>query len=171
MTITLTLLALRARNPAAEYVIWSRIDQKAVLKSILAAALTPLVVDTVADTQAPDTVAGKASVAAPAKAPDTVAAGKAPDTLAAGKAPDTPAAGKAPGTPQLEERAAQSGDARGTAGKESPEGERFVASGDMDGPTQLVTNVAEIERLILLHRNKVSPNIVEFLEYKALSIC
>ena len=39
MSITLTLLALKAEKPDAEYVIWPRIDQKTCLKSILTANL------------------------------------------------------------------------------------------------------------------------------------
>lgn len=50
MTMTLTLLALRRlRGAAATHVIWPRIDQKACFKAILAAGLTPVVVDGVRD--------------------------------------------------------------------------------------------------------------------------
>ena len=44
MSITLSLLALKSLKPAAEYVIWPRIDQKTCLKSILTANLKPLVI-------------------------------------------------------------------------------------------------------------------------------
>lgn len=37
MSIVLSLLSLRLRNPAAKYVIWSRIDQKSCFKSIISA--------------------------------------------------------------------------------------------------------------------------------------
>ena len=47
MSITLTLLALKADKPDAEYVIWPRIDQKTCLKSILTANLKPLVIQPV----------------------------------------------------------------------------------------------------------------------------
>jgi O-phospho-L-seryl-tRNASec:L-selenocysteinyl-tRNA synthase len=45
MSITMTLLALKAMRPECEYVIWSRIDQKTCLKSITAACLKPVVVE------------------------------------------------------------------------------------------------------------------------------
>ncbi|CAI5472590.1 unnamed protein product [Closterium sp. Yama58-4] len=44
MALTLSPLALKASRPAAQYVLWSRIDQKTCLKCILTARLTPLVV-------------------------------------------------------------------------------------------------------------------------------
>ncbi|CAI7858154.1 unnamed protein product, partial [Closterium sp. NIES-54] len=44
MALTLTLLALKASRPAAQYVLWSRIDQKTCLKCILTAGLSPVVV-------------------------------------------------------------------------------------------------------------------------------
>ena len=47
MSITLTLLALKAEKPEAEYVIWPRIDQKTCLKSILTANLQPIVIQPV----------------------------------------------------------------------------------------------------------------------------
>lgn len=37
MSLALTLLTLKAKNPTAKYVIWSRIDQKSCFKSILTA--------------------------------------------------------------------------------------------------------------------------------------
>ena len=45
MTVTLTLLALRAMRPRAKYVVWPRIDQKSCLKAVAAAGCTPLVVE------------------------------------------------------------------------------------------------------------------------------
>jgi O-phospho-L-seryl-tRNASec:L-selenocysteinyl-tRNA synthase len=42
MSITLSLLALKALKSEAEYVIWPRIDQKTCLKSILTANLKPI---------------------------------------------------------------------------------------------------------------------------------
>ncbi|MDP2439261.1 MAG: O-phosphoseryl-tRNA(Sec) selenium transferase [archaeon] len=46
LTITLTLLALRAELGAGKtHVVWPRIDQKSCLKAILAAGLTPVVVE------------------------------------------------------------------------------------------------------------------------------
>jgi O-phospho-L-seryl-tRNASec:L-selenocysteinyl-tRNA synthase len=45
MSITLVLLALRKLRPGATHVLWPRLDQKACLKAILAAGLTPVVVD------------------------------------------------------------------------------------------------------------------------------
>ncbi|CAI5490144.1 unnamed protein product [Closterium sp. Naga37s-1] len=44
MALTLSLLALKASRPAAQYVLWSRIDQKTCLKCIVTAGLTPVVV-------------------------------------------------------------------------------------------------------------------------------
>ena len=37
MSMTLSLLALKAKNPTAKYVIWPRIDQKSCFKAILTA--------------------------------------------------------------------------------------------------------------------------------------
>lgn len=45
MSITFTLLALKANMPDCEYVVWPRIDQKTCLKAITAANLKPLVVE------------------------------------------------------------------------------------------------------------------------------
>jgi len=45
MSLALVLLALRENKPAAKYVVWPRIDQKACLKAILTAGLTPVVVE------------------------------------------------------------------------------------------------------------------------------
>ena len=45
MSITMSLLALRAENPEANLVIWSRIDQKSCFKAITSAGLTPLIVE------------------------------------------------------------------------------------------------------------------------------
>ncbi len=47
MSITFTLLTLKANNPQCEYVIWPRIDQKTCLKAITAANLKALVVEQV----------------------------------------------------------------------------------------------------------------------------
>ncbi|CAI5463519.1 unnamed protein product [Closterium sp. Yama58-4] len=44
MALTLALLALKASRPSAQYVLWSRIDQKTCLKCIVTAGLTPVVV-------------------------------------------------------------------------------------------------------------------------------
>ena len=44
MSIAFCLLTLRAQNPSAKYVIWSRIDQKSCFKAITTAGLTPLIV-------------------------------------------------------------------------------------------------------------------------------
>ncbi|KAA0161725.1 hypothetical protein FNF31_03668 [Cafeteria roenbergensis] len=44
MAVTMALLTLRAARPAARYVVWPRIDQKACFKAILTAGLEPLVV-------------------------------------------------------------------------------------------------------------------------------
>ncbi len=46
MALTLVLLSAKAAAPrGAQYVVWSRIDQKTCLKSIMAANLTPVVVE------------------------------------------------------------------------------------------------------------------------------
>jgi len=45
MAIMMTFLTLRAKKPAAKYVIWPRIDQKTCLKSMISAGLTPLIVE------------------------------------------------------------------------------------------------------------------------------
>jgi len=45
MSLSLCLLTLKKANPAAKYVIWSRIDQKSCLKSISTAGLIPLVAE------------------------------------------------------------------------------------------------------------------------------
>jgi O-phospho-L-seryl-tRNASec:L-selenocysteinyl-tRNA synthase len=47
MTLSLCMNSLKCHNSAAKYVIWSRIDQKSCFKSILAAGLIPLIVDTI----------------------------------------------------------------------------------------------------------------------------
>ncbi|GLV31937.1 Sec synthetase [Carabus blaptoides fortunei] len=47
MSLVLTMLTLRTHRPSAEYVIWSRIDQKACFKSILTAGFKPIIIDTV----------------------------------------------------------------------------------------------------------------------------
>lgn len=45
MAISLTLLTLKSQKPSAEYVIWSRIDQKTCLKAITAANLKPIIIE------------------------------------------------------------------------------------------------------------------------------
>ncbi|RLN62301.1 hypothetical protein BBJ28_00019989 [Nothophytophthora sp. Chile5] len=47
MSLTLVLLQLKEAKPDARYVIWPRIDQKSCFKAILAAGLTPLVLENV----------------------------------------------------------------------------------------------------------------------------
>lgn len=47
MSLTLTFLALKQSRPNAKYVLWSRIDQKTCLKCIIAAGLTPVVIENV----------------------------------------------------------------------------------------------------------------------------
>ncbi|KAG7401248.1 hypothetical protein PHYBOEH_002432 [Phytophthora boehmeriae] len=47
MSLTLVLLQLKEAKPDARYVIWPRIDQKSCFKSIVAAGLTPLVLENV----------------------------------------------------------------------------------------------------------------------------
>ena len=49
MTLTLTLLALRPTRPQAQYVIWSRIDQKTCLKAVQAAGYFPCIIELVQD--------------------------------------------------------------------------------------------------------------------------
>lgn len=45
MSLSLSMLALSEENPDKKYVIWSRIDQKTCLKSIITANLTPVVIE------------------------------------------------------------------------------------------------------------------------------
>uniref|UniRef100_A0A182HZ58 O-phosphoseryl-tRNA(Sec) selenium transferase n=1 Tax=Anopheles arabiensis TaxID=7173 RepID=A0A182HZ58_ANOAR len=45
MTVMLTLRAIHASRPAARYVLWSRVDQQSCFKSIIAAGLTPIAID------------------------------------------------------------------------------------------------------------------------------
>ena len=47
MTLAICMQTLKATNPAAKYVIWSRIDQKSCFKAIFTAGLIPLVVDSI----------------------------------------------------------------------------------------------------------------------------
>lgn len=47
MTLSLCLTTLKQRRLQAKYVLWSRIDQKSCFKSILAASLQPIIIDTV----------------------------------------------------------------------------------------------------------------------------
>ena len=49
MSMTLTLLALRQLRPAAQYVLWPRIDQKSCLKAVCAAGATPVPIENVLD--------------------------------------------------------------------------------------------------------------------------
>jgi O-phospho-L-seryl-tRNASec:L-selenocysteinyl-tRNA synthase len=49
MSITMTLLTLKAEKPQAKFVIWPRIDQKTCLKAISAANLTPIVIEPTLD--------------------------------------------------------------------------------------------------------------------------
>ena len=45
MSLTLTMLTMKRRRPAAKYVVWSRIDQKSCFKSILTAGLEPAIIE------------------------------------------------------------------------------------------------------------------------------
>ncbi|KAL3904177.1 MAG: hypothetical protein SGPRY_011390 [Prymnesium sp.] len=45
MTVSLTLLALKAMRPHAQYVLWPRIDQKSCLKAIHATGMVPVVIE------------------------------------------------------------------------------------------------------------------------------
>mmetsp|Transcript_10888 Transcript_10888/g.16590 ORF Transcript_10888/g.16590 Transcript_10888/m.16590 type:complete len:532 (+) Transcript_10888:34-1629(+) len=47
MTIALSLLTLKKKNPDAKYVIWPRIDQKSCIKAMLTVGLTPLIVENI----------------------------------------------------------------------------------------------------------------------------
>ncbi|XP_058451891.1 O-phosphoseryl-tRNA(Sec) selenium transferase [Malaya genurostris] len=47
MAVMMTLLALKTKRPQAQYVLWSRIDQKSCFKSIQTAGLIPVVIDTI----------------------------------------------------------------------------------------------------------------------------
>ena len=47
MTMTLALLAIKSTRPDAKYVLWSRIDQKSCFKSIIAAGLQPIIIETI----------------------------------------------------------------------------------------------------------------------------
>lgn len=47
MSILMTFLTLKNKNPNGKYVIWPRIDQKTCLKSILSAGLIPLIVENI----------------------------------------------------------------------------------------------------------------------------
>uniref|UniRef100_A0A6E8W693 O-phosphoseryl-tRNA(Sec) selenium transferase n=1 Tax=Anopheles coluzzii TaxID=1518534 RepID=A0A6E8W693_ANOCL len=57
MTVMLTLRAIHASRSAARYVLWSRVDQQSCFKSIIAAGLTPIAIDTANPTFATDLVA------------------------------------------------------------------------------------------------------------------
>ncbi|XP_058117998.1 O-phosphoseryl-tRNA(Sec) selenium transferase [Anopheles ziemanni] len=47
MTVMLTLRAIHVQRPDSKFVLWSRVDQQSCFKSILAAGLTPIVIDSV----------------------------------------------------------------------------------------------------------------------------
>jgi O-phospho-L-seryl-tRNASec:L-selenocysteinyl-tRNA synthase len=47
MSLTMTFLTLRQRNPTSKYIIWSRIDQKSCFKSIMTAGCEPVIVQLV----------------------------------------------------------------------------------------------------------------------------
>ncbi|KAL1507789.1 hypothetical protein AB1Y20_007399 [Prymnesium parvum] len=49
MSVTMTLLALKAMRPHAKYVLWPRIDQKSCLKAIDAMGAIPVVIDNLLD--------------------------------------------------------------------------------------------------------------------------
>lgn len=59
MTLSLCLSTLRQQNPTAKYVLWSRIDQKSCFKSIIAANLTPIIIDQIATDKGLVTNVGK----------------------------------------------------------------------------------------------------------------
>ncbi|XP_035894491.1 O-phosphoseryl-tRNA(Sec) selenium transferase [Anopheles stephensi] len=48
MAMMLVLRTVHAKRPAASYVLWSRVDQQSCFKSILAAGLTPIIIDCIA---------------------------------------------------------------------------------------------------------------------------
>uniref|UniRef100_A0A182P0A6 O-phosphoseryl-tRNA(Sec) selenium transferase n=1 Tax=Anopheles epiroticus TaxID=199890 RepID=A0A182P0A6_9DIPT len=45
MTVMLTLRAIHSKRATSRYVLWSRVDQQSCFKSILAAGLTPIIID------------------------------------------------------------------------------------------------------------------------------
>ena len=45
MALTMTLLALKAKNPKGKYVVWPRIDQKTCLKCIYTANLIAIPIE------------------------------------------------------------------------------------------------------------------------------
>ncbi|XP_053679453.1 O-phosphoseryl-tRNA(Sec) selenium transferase [Anopheles nili] len=45
MTMMLTLRAVHTERPSSRFVLWSRVDQQSCIKSILAAGLTPIIID------------------------------------------------------------------------------------------------------------------------------
>ena len=45
MSLSLTFLTLAEQQPERKYIIWSRIDQKTCLKSIVTANLIPIVIE------------------------------------------------------------------------------------------------------------------------------
>lgn len=49
MSLALTFSALRTSKPGARAVVWPRMDQKSCFKAIIAAGLTPIVVDNIVE--------------------------------------------------------------------------------------------------------------------------
>lgn len=47
MTLALCLSTIKKTRPNASYVLWSRIDQKSCFKSMIAANLNPIIIDTI----------------------------------------------------------------------------------------------------------------------------
>ncbi|XP_050069772.1 O-phosphoseryl-tRNA(Sec) selenium transferase [Anopheles maculipalpis] len=47
MTMMLVLRAIHSKRPSASYVLWSRVDQQSCFKSILAAGLRPIIIDSI----------------------------------------------------------------------------------------------------------------------------
>uniref|UniRef100_A0A182NSL0 O-phosphoseryl-tRNA(Sec) selenium transferase n=1 Tax=Anopheles dirus TaxID=7168 RepID=A0A182NSL0_9DIPT len=45
MTVMLTLRAIHSKRPTSRFVLWSRVDQQSCFKSIVAAGLTPVIID------------------------------------------------------------------------------------------------------------------------------
>ena len=163
MSLTLVMLSLRAQKPAAEHVIWSRIDQKAVLKAILAAGLKPLVVDVV---PAP-------ASARLARKRQKMAAGKGKGTQTienrahiAGDACLSPVASEMDLSPppranaNLTRSTSDPRQAANPTASTQPPGSQFSSSTSTSTHQphcidQLSTDMAEIERLLVKHREKV----------------
>lgn len=150
MSLTLVMLSLRAQRPAAEYVIWSRIDQKAVLKAILAAGLKPLVVD----------VVPTAPSDRPVRKRQKKASGKAKDLPAR---PAIVADGGDQAVSESAVRAPSPSHTLTSCNTETAANDADVQLGSAPSTQtqspcidQLSTNVSEIDRLLALHRDKVS---------------